>query len=200
MKETWKLEGKYMEACTCEAPCPCTMLSDATEGICTALVGWHIESGYHRDLRLDGLNVALAVHSPENMAKGNWRAAAYVDDRANPGQREALATIFGGKAGGHPALLASHIGELCGLAVVPLSFETDGKRGRLRVGEVGSVDAEAIAGAGGVSPSIQNHLLAIAPGFPAVVGRSSRARFHEHGIRLDVTGKSALMSPFRYSG
>ena len=43
MKETWKLEGKYMEACTCEAPCPCLMLSDATEGICTALVGWHIE-------------------------------------------------------------------------------------------------------------------------------------------------------------
>jgi hypothetical protein len=64
----WNLSGTYAEACTCAAACPCIMLSDPTEGTCTAIVGWHIDKGRFGDVALDGLNVAVGVHTPGNMA------------------------------------------------------------------------------------------------------------------------------------
>jgi hypothetical protein len=199
MTASWKLEGRYMEACTCEAACPCTMLSDPTEGSCTALVAWHVDHGHYGDVSLDGLNVAFAVFTPGNMANKDWKAAVYLDDKASADQQEALGAIFSGKAGGHPAELAKHVAEVRGVSSVKLEFETDGKKGRLRIGNVGSADAEAIPGQGGKVPTIQDHPLAIAPGYPASVGRTSHARFQDHGIALDVKGRNALLSPFRYA-
>lgn len=200
MTDQWKLEGHYMEACNCEATCPCIMLNDPTEGFCTSVVAWHIDRGGYGDVSLDGLNVALALHAPGNLTDGNWKVALYLDDRAGAEQQEALGTIFGGEVGGHPAELAQFISEVRGVEVVPIEFESDGKRGTLRIGEVGEAEAEPIEGQGGAAPTVENHPLAVAPGYPAVVATSSRARFDDHGIALDVSGRNAFLSPFSYAG
>ena len=42
------------------------------------------------------------VHTPGNMAAKDWTAVLYLDERADPTQREALTAIFSGQAGGHP--------------------------------------------------------------------------------------------------
>ncbi len=68
----WMVKGTYLEACNCEAICPCIVFSPPTEGSCTALVGWHIDEGRHQGTVLDGLNAALLVHSPGEMKDGNW--------------------------------------------------------------------------------------------------------------------------------
>jgi hypothetical protein len=39
---------------------------------------------------LDGLNVALAIHTPGPMGEGNWAVGAYIDERADEKQTEAL--------------------------------------------------------------------------------------------------------------
>jgi hypothetical protein len=200
MSDQWKIEGKYMEVCTCDAACPCTMLSDPTEGTCTALVSWHIEAGDFNGTSLDGLNVAVGLHTPGNMADGDWKAVLYLDDRAGSEQQAALGAIFGGEAGGHPAHMGELIADVRGVEVVPLTFETDGKRGSLRVGEVGEAEAEPLEGQGGEAPTIEGHPLAIAPGYPAVVAKSTRARFEDHGIAFDVSGRNSLISPFSYAG
>ena len=57
---------------------------------------FHIESGSYDGTTLDGLNVAVAVHTPGPMAEGNWSVAAYIDQRANDKQTEALGAIFTG--------------------------------------------------------------------------------------------------------
>jgi hypothetical protein len=54
---------------------PCVFLSSPTEGNCTVLVGWHIESGKFDHATLDGLNVAALFYSPGPMPQGNWSAA-----------------------------------------------------------------------------------------------------------------------------
>lgn len=200
MTESWKVEGRYMEACTCEAACPCTMLSEPTEGSCTALVAWHVDRGHYGKVSLDGLNVAFAIFTPGNMANKDWKAAIYLDDKAGADQQEALGAIFSGKAGGHPAEIAKHVAEVRGVSVVKLELEADGKKGRLRIGNVGSADAEAILGPGDQVATIQNQPLAITPGYPSSVARSTRARFQEHGIAFDVKGKNSLLSAFRYVG
>jgi len=203
MTDEWTLEGNYMEACTCEVACPCTMLRDPTEETCTAIVAWHINRGAFNGTPLDDLNVVVALHTPGNMADGDWKAALYVDNRASAAQHAALRTIFGGEAGGHPATLAKLISDVRGVESVPLTFETDGKRGRIRIGEVGQIgcaDAEPVEGQGGAAPTIEDHPLAVAPGHPAVVAETSRAHFNAHGISFDVSDRNALLSPFSYSG
>jgi hypothetical protein len=98
----WQLAGTYFETCNCDVACPCVFLSAPTTGECTVLVGWHIERGAFDTVTLDGLNVALAIHSPGHMAQVKWKAALYLDAQATEVQQHALTQIFTGQAGGHP--------------------------------------------------------------------------------------------------
>jgi hypothetical protein len=73
---------------------------------------------------------------------------ALLDERANEAQRNALTQIFAGKAGGHPAQVASHIATVAGVETVPIQFESDGKSGRMKVGRVGEAEWQPIQGQG----------------------------------------------------
>jgi hypothetical protein len=64
----------------------------------------------------------MAVHPPGNMIEMQWKAAFYVDQRSDAGQKEALTRILSGQAGGHPAVLASHVGEFLGAKSVPINY------------------------------------------------------------------------------
>jgi hypothetical protein len=35
----WNVEGTYIEACNCEAACPCIFFSPPTEGECKVIIG-----------------------------------------------------------------------------------------------------------------------------------------------------------------
>jgi hypothetical protein len=200
MAAAWKLDGLYTEACTCEAACPCIMLSDPTEGSCTAIVAWRIDSGHFGDVKLDGLNAAVGVYTPGNMKEKNWKVALYVDARASAEQQQALTTIFGGQAGGHPARIAQHIAEVAGVHVVPITFESDGRSGTLTIGDVGSSEWTPIEGQGGGDVTVQGQPLAIAPGQASIVGRASTARFKDHGMEFETSGRQAMVAPFNYTG
>lgn len=197
---TWKLEGTYMETCNCATACPCVFLSDPTEGDCGVLIGWHIDKGNDGDVSLDGLNVAFAVYSPGNMATTKWRAAVYLDDRASEAQQKSLTRIFGGHAGGHPAALAEHVGEILGVEAVPMKFRDGKKSLGLVVGDVGSAEIEQIEGQGGGGVTISGHTLAIAPGFAANVAKSKEMTYRGHGMNWSESGKTAFFSPFAYQG
>ena len=70
----WHFSGDYFENCNCSVVCPCLVSKSApltsrpTEGVCDVALIFHIESGSYDGTRLDGLNVALAVHTPGPMA------------------------------------------------------------------------------------------------------------------------------------
>lgn len=56
----------------------------------------------------------MVAHTPGPMANGNWTVAAYIDERADDKQTEALGAIFTGAAGGPMAAfvpLISNISE-----------------------------------------------------------------------------------------
>ena len=194
----WQVTGTYFETCNCEAACPCVFLGPPTEGECTVLVAWHIESGAYGDTKLDGLNVALIVHAPGHMLKTKWQVALYLDQRANPTQAEALGKIFSGQAGGHLANIAPLIGQVLGVKPAPIEYKAEDKRRSLRIGEIASAEIEAVTGGDGPPPTIHDMPLCIAPGFPVVVGRSKRASFHDLGLHLEVTEKNGFYSPFAY--
>lgn len=197
---TWQTTGTYFESCNCEAACPCVFLGPPTEGECTLIVGWHINEGLFDGLRLDGFNVALAVHTPGHMAETKWRVALYLDDRASQEQTAALGAIFSGAAGGHPAALASHIGEVLGVASAPITFQADESSRSMRIGEVVDVRIVAMAGQGGQQVTVANHPLAISPGFELVASRSDHLRYTDHGYEWELSGRNGFFSPFSYKG
>jgi hypothetical protein len=196
----WQVQGTYLESCNCEAICPCIVLGPPTEGDCHALVAWQIDRGHDGAVKLDGLHMALLVDSPGKMHETKWKAAVYVDRRATPEQRESLLRIFGGHAGGHPAALAAQIGELVGVKDAAITFRKQGKGYTVQIPEAVETELEPLVGPDGGDVVVANHLLAIAPGFPAVVARSKRSRVTDHGWDWNLDGKQCMHSPFKYEG
>ena len=182
MADKWSLTGTYFEACNCEAACQCVFLSPPDSGDCTILVGWHIDSGTMADVSLDGLNVALAVHSPGHMTQVQWRVALYLDERAVQAQEDALTQIFAGQAGGHFAVLGGHIGEVLGVKKATIDYQAEGKKRSLRIPDIADVEIEGLEGGGGAEVHISGNPLGIVPGEPMVVGRSTRLSYHDHGM------------------
>tara|TARA_R100000306_G_scaffold62312_2_gene68533 strand:- start:103442 stop:104059 length:618 start_codon:yes stop_codon:yes gene_type:complete len=200
VQTAWSLKGDYLESCNCKGACPCPYLGAPTEGECTALVGWHVSRGHFGDLPLDDLNVVVALLSPGPMAEGNWRVVLYLDQRGNQQQLEALGAIFGGQAGGHPAVLASLIGEVLGVEHLSILFETSKGRRHLKLGEYAGAEIKAIEGQAGAEVHIINHPLAVAPGNSLVVASSQSLRHQAYGLNFDLSERTAYYSPFSYAG
>src|SRR5881409_1753687 len=101
-KVKWFLEADYLQACNCDYGCPCEFEAPPTRGFCQGLCAWHIRTGRYGDVPLDGLGLGGAIYTPEAMHKGRGTLAIFIDERANPAQRQALAAISSGQAGGMP--------------------------------------------------------------------------------------------------
>jgi len=198
MATEWKLSGTYFEACNCDVACPCVFLSAPSTGECTALIGWHIDQGNFGDVVLDGLNVALAVHSPGHMLDVKWKAALYLDDKADQTQNQALTQIFAGQAGGHPARLGTHIGEVLGVKSVGIDYQANGKRRSIQIADLAEAEIEAIEGQGATEVTVENHPLCIAPGYPAVTAKSKKLSFQDYGLQWQITEKNGFFSPSTY--
>jgi len=151
-------------------------------------------------MSLDGLNVALAVHSPGHMLEVEWKAALYLDDAASQAQSEALTQIFSGQAGGHPARLGAHIGEVLGVRTVAIDYKADGKRSSIQIAGIAEAEIEAIEGQGGAQVTIENHPLCVAPGYPAVTAKSRKLSYQDYGLVWDISEKTGFFSPFSYQG
>jgi hypothetical protein len=197
----WSIEGTYIEACNCEAACPCIFFSPPTEGECKAIVGWHVAKGSHGDVVLDGLNAALIAYAPGNMKDGQWKVALYLDERGNDKQRAALQGIFSGADGGHIANLGPLIGQVLGARPARIIFDKGANdRFRFDVDGAASTDMEPVQGQGGGKVEIKGHPLAVSPGQPVTVSRASHLKINDHGITCDIAGRNGFFAPFAYQG
>jgi len=188
----WSVEGTYIEACNCEAACPCIFLSPPTEGECKVVIGWHIDKGRHGDTVLDGLNAAVIAYTPGNMKDGQWKIALYLDERGNDIQRAALQGIFSGAEGGHPANLGPLITEVLGVRPARITFDR-GANARLRfeVDGAASTEIEPIQGQGGGTTEIKGHPLAVSPGQPVTVSRAPHLVINVSVVRVFETVSAA---------
>jgi len=106
----WKIRGELILNCNCTVFCPCVVSlgqHPPTEGYCLAWAGVQIAEGFYGSESLTGLNVGLLLEIPGVMARGNWKAAAYIDDRASHKAYHGLVQIFTGQAKGTTGLFRS---------------------------------------------------------------------------------------------
>jgi hypothetical protein len=197
----WSVEGTYMEACNCEAACPCIFLSPPTDGDCDVLIGWHIDKGRHGDAVLDGLNAALFAHVPGNMKDGQWKVALYLDRRADDKQKAALTGIFAGADGGHLANLRPLIAQVLGVRPAEITFDKGPhSRFRLKVDSAASAEIQPIQGPGGGTGKVSGYPLGILPCDPVTVSRSSGLKIEDYGISREIAGRNGFFAPFAYRG
>ena len=201
----WHLSGDYFENCSCAIMCPCFVSAAApltdrpTEGFCNVPMLFHIESGRYGDVALDGLNVAVMLHSPGVMAEGNWEVAAYVDERADGKQTEALAAIFTGAAGGPMAAFTPLISKQLGVSKAPIAFTIDGKT---RSAEIPGILRFTIDPLPTAHPSGEMFVNLGHPVSPDRMGIAVGARgntYSDHGMRWDNSGKNGLYASIRWS-
>jgi hypothetical protein len=138
-----------LEVCTCNAICPCWVGQDPDGGTCEGIIAWHFDKGDVDGTDVSGLTFAVAVNIPGNALAGNWRAHAFVDDKATSVQEEALLATYTGKKGGPVADLAQLIGEVVAVERAPITFEVEKGKGQLKIGSSVDAEMEAFIGATG---------------------------------------------------
>jgi hypothetical protein len=91
----WQISGSYLEACNCEAICPCRTIGGrkggrSTEGVCLGALSWQIDEGTAGEVGLFDLRVVLALRYDDDEPGSPWDFVLYIDERADRDQREAL--------------------------------------------------------------------------------------------------------------
>jgi hypothetical protein len=129
-----------------------------------------------------------------------WKVALYLDEHASKEQADALGKIYSGQAGGFFGVLAGRIGEVAGVKSAPIKFEVNDKRRMVQIPSTMDLGIEGIEGGDkGKEATLSNAPMGIVQGFPAVVSKSTKNSFHDHGMQWDNSGKNGFYSKFAYS-
>ena len=198
----WKIKGELILNCNCTVFCPCVISLGAhppTEGHCQAWAGIRIDEGHFEDEDLGGLNVGLLLDIPGKMERGDWKAAAYIDDRSNDKAYEGLVDIFSGKAGGTTGLFSMLVSEFMGAERAPVEFTTDGKKRRLSVGRMIQGEVEPVQGK---DPDVD--LVVTNTGYwmgaDIIVATANKGRVRAFGRVWNFEGRSAEICQIDWSG
>jgi len=197
----WSIKGELILNCNCTVFCPCVIsLGDhpPTEGYCMGWAGIRIDEGHYGEEDLGGLNVGLLLEIPGKMARGNWKAAAYIDDRASNDAYHGLVDIMSGKARGTTGLFKILVSEFLGAERAPITFETEGKTRRLMVGRAINGAITPVAGSDGDDIVVTNTKYWMGPDI--TVARADQGKVRAFGRVWDFDGRSAEICQIDWKG
>ena len=149
----WHVHGQYYETCNCDFVCPCLpaqMAVKPTKGSCIFAMAFQIEEGHYGNVPLSGLGFIVVGSTPGEMGQGNWSVGVVVDERATAEQRDAIAGIASGAAGGPMAALSGLVGNVAGIESSPIEFTRSGASWAVNASQRVRMAAE---GATGLNPA-----------------------------------------------
>lgn len=205
----WALKGDWFDVCSCDIPCPCEFAQPPTNNHCEGVLAWHVREGHLGEVRLDGLNVLGLGSFEGNLWAGAKTAMGfYLDERADEAQRDALWTIFSGRAGGWPAGFADLVDDLRGTEFASVRIEVEKDLAGWRAEVPGHVTAEAEALSGPTTPpGARVQLLnppgsEVGPGQVATWGVATAAAVDAPAFSMSFRwgGRSSKHIPFDWSG
>jgi len=198
----WAIKGELILNCSCDVFCPCVVSLGAhppTEGHCHAWMGIVIDEGHYEEEDLSGLNVGLLVDIPGRMAEGQWKVAAYVDERSSGKAYNGLLRILSGEAGGTTGLFTMLVSDIIGAERTKVEIERDGNRRRITVGRKIQGEIEMLAGKDPEHPvMVSNSKYWMGPDI--IVARGIKSRVRDYGRVWDFSGKSAEVCPIDWQG
>ena len=198
----WEIEGELFLNCSCTVFCPCVVSLGAyppTEGYCHTWMGVAIDEGHFENENLSGLNIGLLVDIPGRMGEGNWKVAAYVDERASEKAYNGLLKIFSGQAGGTTSLFTMLVSEIIGAQREKVEIVREGNRRSINIGKKIQGEIEMLQGASPEHPvMVSNTKYWMGP--DVIAARGLRSRVRDYGRVWDFDGKSAEICPIHWHG
>src|SRR5688572_20677635 len=205
MKEIpkWNMKADYVETCNCDYGCPCNFNGFPTYGFCRAIVLFHIRTGSYGDIKLDGLDVVQAASWPKAIHEGNGTVQLFITRKANKEQRDAIVTIFSGKAKGDGQfqIFAGTFKYVLEPQFVDLSVKIDGKKSTFSV--PGMIDVQIESFTNPVTGEEQDTRIQLPNGFIfklAEAAKSKIMRILSPNLNFDDSGKNAFYANVEYKG
>ncbi len=201
-QDGWSISGELVLNCNCTVFCPCVVSlgeHPPTEGTCKAWLAVRIDEGHYHGTDVSGLNVAMFIDIPGAMAEGNWKAAAYIDSRANDKQFNGLEMIFSGQAKGTTGLFRLLVAEYYGATREDITYTNDGNIRAVQVGRkvVGAV--QPVEGArDGEELVVMNTKYWM--GADVTVAKSLKGKVRDFGRVWNLDGRSAEICQIEWSG
>lgn len=198
----WAIKGELFLNCSCTVFCPCVISlgqHPPTEGHCHAWMAIAIDQGHFEGEDLSGINIGLLVDIPGRMSEGNWKVAAYIDERATQKAYNGLLQILSGTAGGTTGLFTYLVSEIIGAEREKVEIVRDGNRRSILVGRKIQGEIEMLTGKDPSKPVvITNTKYWMGPDVTAAIGLKSRLR--DYGRVWDFDGKSGEVCAIDWSG
>ena len=198
----WKIKGELILNCNCTVFCPCVVSlgkHPPTEGYCQAWLGIRIDNGVYDGENISGLNIGMMMDIPGNMGRGNWKAAAFIDERASEKAYSGLVDIFSGKLKGTTGLFKMLVGEFLGAERAPIEYTTEGNTRHLKVGKK---ITGAVTPIGGSSPN-NNVVVSNTEywmGSDITVAMADKGKVRAYGRVWDFDGRSAEICQIDWHG
>lgn len=198
----WKIRGELFLNCSCTVFCPCVVSlgkHPPTDGSCKAWMAIAIDEGHFEGEPLDGINIGLLVDIPGKMSDGNWKVAAYIDEKATQKAYNGLLQILSGAAGGTTGLFTMLVSEIIGAERERVEIIRDGTRRAINIGRKINGEIEMLRGADPEAPVVMtNTRYWMGPDVIAAVGTKSKLR--DYGRVWDFSGKSGEICAIDWSG
>ena len=198
----WAIKGELFLNCNCTVFCPCVVSlgkHPPTEGSCKAWMAIAIDEGHYEGESLAGLNVGLMVEIPGRMAEGDWKVAAYVDDRASGKAYNGLLQILSGAAGGTTGLFTVLVSEIIHAEREKVEIMREGRRRGLYIGRKIQGEIEMLEGSDPDHPvMIKNSRYWMGPDIIAARGLKSKVR--DFWRVWHLSGRSADICAIDWSG
>ena len=134
---TWWARGLLFENCACTLVCPGHMHFSqmCTHERCKGYWALRFDAGTFGEVPLEGVRAVIAFDTPQRMIDGNWTQTIIIDESATAGQRQAVETIFSGKAGGPWAKLAPFVGIAQPTEYRPIEIVDEGATKRVSIAD-----------------------------------------------------------------
>ena len=199
----WNMKADYAEACNCDYGCPCNFDGFPSNGFCRALVGYHIREGLYGDTKLDGLDIVNAYSWPKAIHEGNGTHQIFITNKANQEQRNAIISIFSGKAKGNGpfVIFASTTKYLLDPQFVDIDIKIDGKKSSFSV--PGIIDVQLENFKNPVTGEEQDTKVQLPKGFIFKVADAAKTkvmRILTPSLNFDHSGKNAFYAKVEFEG
>ena len=198
----WWISGSYLEACNCQAICPCRRIDGnpggrSSYGECLGALSWLVEEGRAGDIDLSQMKAVLTSRYHDDEPGSPWTFVLFVDARGEPRQRQAMAGILTGRLGGTPRKQFPWVykhANLLGVEMLEIDIDHTPGRGWFTAG--GKVEVR-------VSQPVpdQETVTCVIPGHHRT-GReliSDSVKVEAGPLVFSVAGRCAYESTFAYS-
>lgn len=197
----WTMAGEYIEACNCDAGCPCKFGAEPTKGHCDGIIGFEVREGHYGPVQLSGVRFALLLHAPGSPFSGDLRTGCYVDESSSSEQRQALEKIFSGEAGGFWSVISTLVTDNRGVKFAPIRMQTTGKRRTFDIPDVVELVNEPL-----INPITQEQEdVMVTHTFDPFcasgrAGISVKAVCRDPDFNYDLSNRQGYIGPFEWAG